>query len=81
MKISDAIDILKTEQIFARTPSGRTITDYALKVIDASLADEKNYEMDCLKCLNCCIIVSGLLCANGCPNCGGHDLTVDINEE
>jgi len=79
MKIKDAIQIMKIEAIIGRTPTGRSMTDYAVDSIEAALSDEKNYEMECLKCINCGIIQSGLLCAEGCPNCGSKDLTTDIN--
>ena len=78
MKIKDAIQDMKAEALLGRTPSGRSITEYAQNAIIASLEDEKNYEMECLLCLNCCIIISGLLCPEGCPNCGSKDLTTDI---
>jgi len=78
MKIKDAIGILKAEAGFGRTPSGRSITDYAQNAIRAGLEDTKNYEMECLSCKNCRLIVSGLLCPEGCPNCGSKDLTTEI---
>jgi len=80
MKIKDAIQVLRTEAVFGRTPSGRSITDYAQNAIVASLEDTKNYEMECLSCKNCSLIMSGLLCPEGCPNCGSKDLTIEINE-
>jgi hypothetical protein len=80
MKIKDAIQVLKAEAAFGRTPSGRSINEYAQNAIEATLEDEKNYEMECMKCLNCCIILSGLLFPEGCPNCGSKDLETEINE-
>ena len=78
MKISDLTDILKTELKFKRTPSGRSITEYACNGIEATLEDEKNLEMDAIRCINCGIILSGLLVPEGCINCGSKDLTADI---
>ena len=78
MQIKDAISIMKAEASLGRTPSGRSITEYAQDAIQAGIDDTKNYEMECLTCLNCNIIVSGLLCPEGCPNCGSKDLTTDI---
>jgi len=80
MKIKDLIKVLKAEALFGRTPSGRSINEYAQNALEATLEDTKNYEMECLNCLNCNIIVSGLLCPEGCPNCGSKDLTTEINE-
>ena len=81
MKILDLKSVLLAQKLFGRTPSGRSITDYAKDTIRATLDDEKNWDMEATKCLNCCFIASSLLFENGCPNCGGHDLTLDINEE
>lgn len=78
MQIKDAISIIKAEALFGRTPSGRSISEYAQNALEASVEDVKNYEMECLMCLNCNIIISGLLCPEGCPNCGSKDLTTDI---
>ena len=78
MRIREIIPTLQAEKALSRTPIGRPITEYAKATIDAALSDEKNYEIDAMKCLNCCIIVSGLLCADGCPNCGSKDITLEI---
>ena len=81
MKIKEALPILRAEAIFERTTCGRSVTDYARNAIIASMNDTKNHEMECLFCLNCCIIISGLLCPEGCPNCGSKDMTAEINNE
>jgi len=78
MKISDAIDILKSERLLERTPSGRPLTEYAVDCVKATIEDEKNWDSEVIRCLNCCIIVSGLLIPDGCPNCGGKDITLNI---
>jgi len=78
MKISDVIGILKAERNLKRTPSGRPIVEYAVESINASLSDEKNWDMEVMKCVNCCIIISGLLVPEGCVNCGSKDLTAEI---
>ena len=70
MNISEAINTLKAERAFKRTPCGRSITDLAAQTIDATLDDQKNAEMPVFTCPNCCIIVSSLLVSEGCPNCG-----------
>jgi len=80
MKISEVIPILKMELNFARTPSGRSISEYAQDVLRASIEDTKNYEQSIIKCKNCCIITSSLLAGEGCPNCGGHDLSQDVKQ-
>ena len=81
MKNSDVINTFKAQMDLGRTPSGRTITEYGKNALEATLSDEKNMVMDAIKCKNCCIIVSGLLCPEGCPNCGGHDLESDITQD
>jgi predicted Zn-ribbon and HTH transcriptional regulator len=80
MKVSEVINTLKTEKALKRTPSGRPITDYALEAIDATLADQKNLEVECVSCRNCCIILSSLLVPSGCPNCGSKDLNINITK-
>ena len=80
MKISQVINTLKIEQITGRTPKGRSLTDRAKEGISSTLQDEKNWEMDAIKCLNCGIILSSLLASDGCINCGGIDMSVDIRE-
>lgn len=78
MKISDAIDILTKEQLFGRTPKGRSMSDFAKESVRATLEDQKNYESDVVQCLGCGFIVSSLLVTDGCPNCGVIDLTENI---
>lgn len=81
MKISDVIETIKAEIIFKRTPSGRPITDYAIKFLSSALEDQKNYNMDAVICNNCCIIQSSLLVPEGCKNCGAKDLSTEIAME
>lgn len=78
MKISEVIPTLKAELGFSRTPSGRSISDYGLEGVRTTLEDSKNWHVDAIKCLNCCIILSSLIVPKGCINCGGQDLTLDI---
>ena len=80
MIISEVIDVLKTELALQRTPAGRPITEYASEIINSSIEDEKNGGANVIKCLNCGIIISSLLAPDGCPNCNGKDLTLDIKE-
>jgi rubrerythrin len=80
MNISEVLNTLKAERALKRTPIGRPVTDFAIKVLDAVISDEKNYGVDAVKCLSCCIIVSGLLVPEGCPSCGCKDVTYDISK-
>lgn len=70
MRIAEAIPTIKAEIIFRRTPTGRPIEEYALENLKAAIEDEKNWGTEVVKCANCCIIQSGLLVPEGCPNCG-----------
>lgn len=70
MRISECIKILEAEKTFERTPAGRPITERALLAIEATLQDTNNYDQPIFKCLNCCIMISGLLVERGCPLCG-----------
>ena len=78
MKISELLDLLRAQKTLKRTLCGRIITDYGENAIDATLEDTKNYGAEAVKCLNCCIILSGLITPEGCPNCGSKDLTRKI---
>jgi len=78
MNISEAIDILSKEKSLGRTPQGRALSDYAKETVDATLVDDKNHNMNVVQCLGCGFIVSSLLVADGCPNCGAIDMTEDI---
>lgn len=80
MKISDIIDTLRAEVILKKTPSGRSITDYAVDTLIASLEDKKNHGAEVVECKNCKLIISGLLTPEGCPNCGSKDLTSKIKQ-
>ena len=77
MKIKDALHILKAELAFEKTPTGRSISEFAIRTIEATLQDTKNYEMQCSFCPNCCIMLSDLLRPEGCPNCGSKDKTTE----
>ena len=78
MNIVEAIYILNKEKSLGRTPNGRALSDYAKKTVDTTLKDNKNHHMNVLKCLGCGFVVSSLLVADGCPNCGAIDLTENI---
>ena len=71
MKVSDILNILKIEKITERTPLGRPLTEYAIESVMSALEDEKNLDTEAIQCLNCGLVLSGLLIPNGCPNCGG----------
>ena len=78
MKVSDAMDILKAEQNFERTSSGRSITENGVESIRAALNDTNNMNAEVMKCINCAYINSSLLFQKGCPNCGSKDLGVEV---
>jgi len=80
MNILDSIPTMRAEVAFRKTPTGRAITDDAIAFLEAALSDEKNYESEAIKCLNCNLIQSSLLVPEGCVNCGGKDLTTDIKD-
>jgi len=80
MKIIDVLSILRVESTLSKTPSGRPITELTKKTLEAAISDEKNYSALAIKCKNCNLIISSLLVPSGCVNCGGKDLTTDINE-
>jgi len=70
MKIKDNIFAIKAEIISQRTPKGWPINEFALDNLIATLEDKKNYNQPVMNCINCGIIISGLLVPSGCPNCG-----------
>ena len=80
MKVSEAINILKTENTLERTPTGRPLSGYALASINATLEDINNYHMDVIQCMGCGFVISGLLTSEGCPNCGMNDLASEIKQ-
>jgi len=80
MNISEVLNTLKAEIALKRTPIGRPITDYAIEALSAAVEDEKNYDIDAVKCTNCCIIQSSLLVPEGCPSCGSKDLSTEITK-
>lgn len=80
MKISETLNTLRAERAFGRTPFGRSLTDHAMQIIDATIEDRKNYGAEAISCTNCHFIGSSLLAEKGCPNCGGKDLSTDINK-
>ena len=63
---------------FGKTPKGRPITERAAQSLAAILADEKNYNTEAIKCMNCGIILSSIVVTKECPNCGSIDLTTKI---
>jgi len=80
MNISEVLTTLKAEIAFKRTPMGRPITDYAVEALSAALEDQKNFDIDIVKCLNCSLIQSSLLVPEGCPSCGSKDLSTEITK-
>jgi rubrerythrin len=87
MKVSEGINILKTQMVLGKTPAtppsnefSRPLSDYAKECVQSVLSDEKNYESELIQCLGCGFIISVLLASEGCPNCGVQDLTSNIVE-
>jgi hypothetical protein len=78
MNISEISTLMYTQGILGRTPKGRLITEYGVNALMAALSDEKNHGVDAVLCKNCGIIMSSLLIPEGCPNCGGNDMTLSI---
>jgi hypothetical protein len=81
MNISEVLNILNDQLLLKRTPKGRAISEFGIKAIEATIQDTKNYENPAIRCLGCGFVVSSLLVADGCPNCGVIDLTENIIEE
>ena len=82
MNISEVIDIIKAEIVFKRTPSGRSINEFAIESLVAAVEDKNNYDVEAIKCQLCCIIQSSLLVPSGCPNCGiKGDMTTKFMKE
>lgn len=73
--------VFKVEISTGRTPKGRPLTDFAVKCVRSSLEDIENGNAPTSKCLACGLIVSSLLIADGCPNCGGLDMTLEMNDK
>lgn len=80
MNITEAKNILNTQLVLGKTPKGRSITDYAKEVITSCMNDAGNQNANVSACKNCGIVVSVLLVADGCPNCGGLDFNSDVIE-
>jgi hypothetical protein len=78
MNIQESLKTLIAQRNFERTPRGRPVTEKALHTLNATIADEKNYEVEVIKCLNCCIMLSSILVTKECPNCGSIDLSTNI---
>lgn len=78
MTVNTAMHILLTEKKLNRTPCKRPLTDYAIKCLDASIGDKNNQDVAVVQCVSCGMVVSSLLVENGCPNCGGLDLSQNI---
>jgi rubrerythrin len=81
MKIEQAISHIKTQINLKRTSYGRPINDDSLNRLNSVLEDENNFGADAVQCLNCGLIISSLVVSDGCPNCGGIDMTFEILEK
>ena len=78
MKIQDALSLMQVELKLNKTTSGRSVSELGRNAIQATIDDQKNYQVDAIKCLNCGFVCSSLIVETGCPNCGGLDLTTII---
>jgi len=78
MKISDCLEVIKSEMVFERTPSSFPLTQYSKDTLKATIEDQKNYGSDVFQCKNCDFIASSLLFEDGCKNCGSKDLNKDV---
>lgn len=78
MRISDALETLKTELALGKTPKGRILTDFAKENLKAAIGDIKNHQTEATRCKNCGLVQSELLIADGCPNCGGLDFDANV---
>lgn len=78
MTIQETLKVLIAERNFGKTPKGRPIIERAAESLDATLSDEKNYNIEAILCLNCGIMLSSVLVTKECPNCGSIDLTTNI---
>lgn len=81
MTILEAIPHIEAQINLKRTPYGRPINDEAIAYLQSIIEDENNYGQEAVQCLNCGLIYSALLSSESCPNCGGIDLTSDINQK
>lgn len=73
MKIHEQLDTLKTQVILGRTPKGRHINEFTKQNLFSCLKDKENYNINCVSCKNCGLIISILLISDSCPNCGNID--------
>ena len=81
MKIFEIIKDLKAQLYFGKTFKGRSINDASRSNISAALSDTKNHDAEAVKCVNCGIMLSGLLIQSGCPNCGSSELIANIDKK
>ena len=80
MNISEAINILRAEKSFKRTPRGRPITESAIKCVVSFLIETEDHEDHVIKCIGCGFVFPLSFSSLGCPNCGVEDLTMQIKE-
>lgn len=78
MTVQTSMHVLMTERKLERTPCKRPLSDYAIQCIDASINDQNNANVAVIQCAACGMVVSSLLVENGCPNCGGLDLSQNV---
>ena len=79
MTVRDSINKIKAQILFGRSPEGYCLTKKAIEILEVTLQDEKNLDVEILRCKNCGLIMSVLYSSEGCPNCNGVDLQSDIS--
>ena len=78
MNVQESLKTIQTQIALSRTPKGRVITDFGKQSLQSVIDDTANYSTDVVRCKNCGMIISVLLTAEGCPNCGGLDFDAKI---
>ena len=78
MKVEELIPVLESQIMFARTPSGRSITEFGKAALTATISDDKNYGAEVWQCKNCKYVNSSLQFPEGCPNCNSKDFRSDV---
>lgn len=90
MNIEKAIPIIQNILHHLHTPPNRfnpdgmeivkdTRGEYAISAMEATIKDIDNYNQNAVQCVNCGVVVSSLLVADGCPYCGNLKLTTEID--
>lgn len=78
MQIQQLLPLIQVELKIGNTPKGNPLQNFARQSLEATISDKDNYDAEATRCQNCGLIVSSLLVSEGCPQCGGLDLTTEI---